>query len=65
MATTYGGLEVNELKRLKELEKENARLKRMYAEKIKNDSVPTYFVLLPMQRTSAITRKQVAGPVFI
>jgi len=27
----YGGLEVNELKRLKELEKENARLKRMYA----------------------------------
>ena len=27
----YGGLEVNELKRLKELEEENARLKRMYA----------------------------------
>jgi putative transposase len=27
----YGGLEVKELKRLKELEEENARLKRMYA----------------------------------
>jgi putative transposase len=28
----YGGLEVGELKRLKELEEENSRLKRMYAE---------------------------------
>jgi putative transposase len=28
----YGGLEVAELKRLKELEEENSRLKRMYAE---------------------------------
>jgi putative transposase len=27
----YGGLEVNELKRVKELEDENNRLKRMYA----------------------------------
>lgn len=27
----YGGLEATELKRLKELEEENARLKRMYA----------------------------------
>jgi putative transposase len=27
----YGGLQVHELKRLKELEEENARLKRMYA----------------------------------
>ena len=27
----YGGLEVKELKRLKELEEENARLKKMYA----------------------------------
>lgn len=27
----YGGMEVNELKRVKELEEENARLKRMYA----------------------------------
>ena len=27
----YGGLQVNELKRLRELEEENARLKRMYA----------------------------------
>jgi len=27
----YGGLEVKELKRLKELEEENAKLKRMYA----------------------------------
>jgi putative transposase len=28
----YGGIEVNELKRVKELEAENSRLKRMYAE---------------------------------
>lgn len=27
----YGGMEVKELKKLKELEEENARLKRMYA----------------------------------
>lgn len=27
----YGGMEASELKRLKELEEENARLKRMYA----------------------------------
>ena len=27
----YGGLEVQELKRMKELEEENSRLKRMYA----------------------------------
>lgn len=29
----YGGLEVREVKRLKELKEENAKLKRMYAEK--------------------------------
>ena len=28
----YGGLEASEMKRLKDLEKENSRLKRMYAE---------------------------------
>ena len=28
----YGGLEVNELKRMRELEEENARLKKMYAD---------------------------------
>ena len=28
----YGGLEANELLRLKELERENARLKKMYAD---------------------------------
>lgn len=28
----YGGLEVNELKKMKDLESENSRLKRMYAE---------------------------------
>ena len=27
----YGGMDVNELKRVKELEEENSRLKRMYA----------------------------------
>jgi len=29
----YGGLSVSELKRIKELEAENAKLKRMYADK--------------------------------
>lgn len=29
----YGGLEASELKRIKELEAENARLKQMYADK--------------------------------
>ena len=28
----YGGMEASDLKRVKELEAENARLKRMYAE---------------------------------
>ena len=28
----YGGLSINQLKRLKELEEENARLKKMYAD---------------------------------
>lgn len=28
----YGGLEINELKRLRELEEENTRLKKMYAD---------------------------------
>ena len=28
----YGGLEVNELKRLRELEEENSRLRKMYAD---------------------------------
>ena len=28
----YGGLEINDLKRLKELEAENAKLKRMYTD---------------------------------
>lgn len=28
----YGGMEVNQLRRLKDLEAENARLKKMYAE---------------------------------
>ena len=28
----YSGMEVNQLKKLKELEQENARLKKMYAE---------------------------------
>ena len=35
---TYGGMSVNEAQRLKELEKENARLKRLLAERmLEND----------------------------
>ena len=30
--STYGGMDASDLKRVKELEAENARLKRMYAE---------------------------------
>ena len=36
----YGGMDVNNLKRMKELEAENARLKKMYAEKsLQNDAL--------------------------
>jgi len=36
----YGGLEVSEVRRLRELEAENAKLKRMYAElSLENDSL--------------------------
>lgn len=31
---TYGGMAVNEVQRLKELEKENSRLKRLLAERV-------------------------------
>jgi putative transposase len=35
---TYGGMSVNEIQRLKELEKENTRLKRLLAERmLEND----------------------------
>lgn len=38
--TKYGGLSVSELKRIKELEQENARLKRMYSElSLANDAL--------------------------
>ena len=41
----YGGLEVGELKRLKELEEENSRLKRMYAEiSMENDAMKDLIV---------------------
>ena len=41
----YGGLEVAELKRLKELEEENSRLKRMYAEiSMENDAMKDLIV---------------------
>jgi len=36
----YGGMDLNNLKRMKELETENARLKKMYAEKsLQNDAL--------------------------
>lgn len=36
----YGGLEVSDVRRLRELEAENAKLKRMYAElSLENDSL--------------------------
>ena len=36
----YGGLDVNQLKRLKELEAENAKLKEMYAELSLEHKIP-------------------------
>lgn len=44
----YGGLSVSDLKRLKELEAENAKLKRMYADLAGEDDVPG---------TCAVTRR--------
>jgi putative transposase len=36
----YGGMDLNNLRRMKELEVENARLKKMYAEKsLQNDAL--------------------------
>lgn len=48
----YGGLEASELKRIKELEAENARLKRMYADKGKRQQI-RLIALLPVQRSKA------------
>ena len=36
----YGGLEVGQLKRLKELEDENAKLKKMYANLALDNEIP-------------------------
>ena len=40
----YGGLESSELKRLKQLEEENARLKRMYANLALNLEAAKYII---------------------
>ena len=40
----YGGMEASDVKRLRELEEENAKLKRMYAEKcLENDAMKDLF----------------------
>jgi putative transposase len=40
----YGGMEATELKRIKELEEENARLKRMYANQAMELDVAKYII---------------------
>jgi putative transposase len=40
----YGGMEASELKRIKELEEENARLKRMYANVAMELDVAKYII---------------------
>ena len=40
----YGGMEVTELKRIKELEEENARLKRMYSNLAMELDVAKYII---------------------
>ena len=40
----YGGLEATELKRIKELEEENARLKRMYTNLAMELDVAKYII---------------------
>ncbi len=40
----YGGMEASELKRMKELEEENARLKRMYANLAMELDVAKYLI---------------------
>ena len=47
----YGGLSVSELKRIKELEAENAKLKRMYADlAIENDAIKDLLEKKPWSR---------------
>ncbi len=40
----YGGIEASELKRIKELEEENSRLKRMYANLVMELDVAKYII---------------------
>ena len=47
----YGGLSASELKRIKELEAENAKLKRMYADlAIENDTIKDLLEKKPWSR---------------
>jgi len=47
----YGGLSASELKRIKELEAENAKLKRMYADlAIENDAIKDLLEKKPWSR---------------
>ena len=49
----YGGLSASELKRIKELEAENAKLKRMYADlAIENDAIKDLLEKKPWSRQS-------------
>ena len=54
----YGGMEASDLKRVKELEAENARLKRMYAEMALDNAAMTDLIakktLGPVQKREAV-----------
>ncbi len=48
----YGGMSANELKRLREVEEENAKLKRMYADLALEFTIKNFRFGLPFRKTS-------------
>lgn len=53
----YGGLSVSELKRIKELEGENSRLKRMYADlAMENELIKELLEKKPWSQPNAVQR---------
>ena len=65
----YGGMEASDIKRLKELEDENRRLKQMYADlsldhKILKDIVGKNLYSQPYDESSSITRRRRIRSVF-
>jgi putative transposase len=60
----YGGMSVNEAQRLKELEKENARLKRLLAERLLEVDALKELLAKNRDRRTAARRSAVPGEVW-